>query len=219
MNRNIATTACLVFLLFFVSTTPLLAQNQVQLEDIGNDDVNRELTQSEEEDLFNENRPADINDTSKLRATFVENIQRPSDKVIRYELVLTTAVSSDRVKVTWETLGIVDIVNPNQLENTVTVQAGNTYRFPLDVRPTGQGVSEIKGIAELFEADARSLAFVRKNFASNANGEVLPLSDNYNAAKLRYQSFVLLRNGVLLTLVIAGGYFGSKKFISWYKTD
>ena len=184
-------------LIFFSSLSPALIHAQGQLQLVEN-----------EETLYQEDRPADVSSTQALEVSFKEYTQNPSTKVARFEMILKSNVDSDRVRVTWTISGQSIATNENQLIRNLTVQAGQTYSIPIDVKPLGYGVTEVYGVAKIVGADSNQLATVRKNFASNNSAEILPLTDEYNQAKVFSIIWLIVRTLVIGLVLIAVGFFG-----------
>src|SRR5688500_16466537 len=63
------------------------------------------LNAQTEEELIQEDAPAEIDDFSGLRAELNQYTQDASSKEVTFEMVLKSNVDSDRVRVTWELEG------------------------------------------------------------------------------------------------------------------
>lgn len=197
---------CIILIVPILVSPMLHAQGQLQLVE-------------DEEMLYEENRPADVTSTQALEVTFVQHTQNPSSKVAQFEMILKSNINSDRVRVTWEVKGQSIAVNEDQLIRNLTVKQNETYSIPLDVKPLGYGVTEVYGVARVVGADSSQLATVRKNFAANNSAEILPLTDEYNQAKVFSIIWLIARTTTIVLVLVVSGFVAFKKFVSWYKTD
>ncbi|MCA9386771.1 hypothetical protein KC669_01930 [Candidatus Dojkabacteria bacterium] len=195
-------------LILFSSMSPALIHAQGQLQLIENEEM-----------LYEQDRPADVSSSQALEVTFKEYVQNPSSKVARFEMVLKSNVNSDRVRVTWTISGQSIAPNEDQLIKNLTVRTNETYIIPIDVKPLGYGVTEVYGVARIVGADSGQVATVRKNFAANSSAEILPITDEYNQAKVFSIIWLIVRTVVIGLIVIAIGFFGFRRFVKWYKTD
>lgn len=178
------------------------------------------------QDLTTQNQSAEIQDVEGLRAQFVEYTQDPATKVIKFEMILVSNIDSDRVRITWNTNGA-NVFKPqagyeitgNTARGNISIKKGETYRIPISLEITGSGINELTGKAEAFLADSTFIATVRKNFATNEDAEVLPLTDSFTQARTRN----LIFNAVIIILIVVAIslaiYFALKTFIRWLDKD
>jgi len=200
-----------ILLLIFVSLlSPAFAQEAESTDP---------LTDTEEDKLFEEDRPAEITDVQALRAEFKQYTQDPSSKIAKFEMILKSNIDSDRIRVTWTIKGVSNAVNEAQLNLTLGVKKGGVYTLPVEVVPITTGVTEIYGKAQAFGADANVVATVRKNFASNSNGEILPLTEDFNSKKNMNLIINILKIVFVVLLLSMIGLFALKKAKVWYKKD
>jgi hypothetical protein len=173
------------------------------------------VTQPTTQELESNDQPAQVEATKELRAEFKQYTQDPRSKKIRFEMILKPTITSERVEIQWAIRGVSTATKDAKLKGFLRVKAGETYRIPIEVVPTTNGATEIYGRAQVFEADSNIVATVRKNFASNIKGEVLPISSEYKNLKSRYQLMQYALYAVVLFAVIFGGFFGLRMFIHW----
>jgi hypothetical protein len=176
-------------------------------------------TSEESVDLFNEDKEVEITDVQSLKADFKQYTQDPDSKIVKFEMILTSQINSDRLRITWTVSGISKPVDDNQLTTVLDIKAGQTYTIPIEVTPTGYGVSEVYGKAQAFGADSNVIATVRKNYASNEMGEILPITDDYKNKKLFNLVFSIIKLILILVFVFIGIFFGFKKFTKWYNAN
>jgi hypothetical protein len=189
-----------------ITMQPVVAQDILELRE-------------REDELASEDEPADVQNSQALTAEFIQYTQSPSSKVARFEMVLTANETSNRVRVTWEVRGSSIAVKEEQLVMNFRVEKGLTYTIPIDIKPVNQGVTEVYGVARMFGVDSSSVTTVRKNFATNENLEILPLTDEYKQSKLLGTVWNIAKIIILLVVVILGGFFGLKGFARWYNTN
>jgi len=168
-----------------------------------------------ESDLQTENEQATIEDVEGLRAEFKEYTQDPDSKIVKYEMILNSNIDSDRVKITWTLRGVSSFVDKTQASKNITVQKGKTYAISIEVLPSGKGVTELVGKSEAFTVNGSFIATVRKNFATNADQEVLPFTEAYTTAKRISTIKSLVITSLLLIAAAAAAFFGYKKFKVW----
>lgn len=173
------------------------------------------LAQTQEESLQAENEQATIEDVEGLRAEFKEYTQDPESKKVKYEMILNSQIDSDRVKITWSLRGSSTFVDKAQATKNITVQKGKSYSISIEVLPSDKGVTELVGKAEAFTINGNFVATVRKNFATNSDLEVLPLTDAYKQSKSISTVKNVLITSVFMVAIAAGLYFGFKKFRVW----
>lgn len=175
--------------------------------------------QTQPSDLFNQNESPVIQDVEGLRAEFKQYTQDPATKIVKFEMILTSDIDTDRLKVTWTTSGPNVFADTTQATVVATIEKGKTYTIPIELKVLGYGVNELFGKAEAVKPDSTYIATIRKDFASNESGEVLPLTEDYNQQK----TLNTIKNIVLVVVIVAviliGGFFGLKRFIKWLDKD
>ncbi|MDQ6984778.1 MAG: hypothetical protein Q9M91_04305 [Candidatus Dojkabacteria bacterium] len=193
-----------MFILSFSLATPLLAQVD---------------SQPTEEILREENIDAVIDDIPGLRAEFFQKTQDPKSKEIEFGIKLTSRVTSDKVRVTWTLDGKSAFKYPQSSVSVTSIEDGGEYILPITIIPTGQGITELIGKIESFELNNSFVVTVRKNYASNIDGEILPITDEYKSAKTT--NLIRTVGIVAVTLIIAAVFatYGLKKFLKWYDRD
>ncbi len=226
--------SCAIFFVSLPLSSKIFAQNKITIngsqpseQDSTQEGTDKEdpLVEDSAENLQTTNSEPVINDTQLLRAEFKQYTQDPSSKIIKFEMILQANVNSDRVRATWTITGDSEYVNKSQQERVFSIQAGQTYVLPLEVRPLkpieGQsyGVTEVFGRAEVFGVDSNAIATVRKNYASNINQEVLPLTPEYNQQKTLTTVIDVGKIAALILLASFLTMIGFRKFVKWYKKD
>lgn len=195
----------LTFIIFHLTVTPF----HVQAQETG------QLTQSE----MTTDREPEIVDSSALRAEFKQYTQDPKSRVVRFEMILTSSIRSDRVTITWRVSGTSRLVDGFGTRVDLAVEPGRTYTIPIEVIPTGYGLSEVYGKAEAFQVEGSSIATVRKTYFVNESAEILPITEEYSSRKtLALVTDVLAIVGIVLGLLI-GGFIGFRIFVKWFKKD
>jgi hypothetical protein len=99
------------------------------------------------------------------------------------------------------------------------VVSGNTYYIEVYVIPTGYGLSELVARAEAFRAEGNLVVSASKLYGSNANGEILPITDDYKKSKNINLVVQILKalGGTAIALGIL--FFAAKWFIKWLNRD
>lgn len=170
-----------------------------------------------ESTLSQTNQEAIVEDVEGLRAEFKENVQNPETKIMKYEMILKAGIDSDRVKITWSLRGNSSFVDKSEATKNIIVKKGNTYSIAIEITPSGKGVTELIGKAEAFKVDGSYIATVRKNFATNSSGEILPLTSEYQQASTISTIKNILLYSIIIIILIVIAYFGYKKFKTWVK--
>ncbi len=178
------------------------------------------------QDLTTQSQQPEIQDVEGLRAEFKEYTQDPASRKIKYEMVLKSNIDSDRVRVTWTTTGanVFEAQSGYTIEGTtargnISVKKGQTYTIPIEVTVTGEAINELFGRVEAFLASSTYVATVRKNYASNAEGEVLPLTDQYNQAKTQNTILNVVVIVIVIALILVGLFVALKLFLRWLDKD
>lgn len=173
-----------------------------------------------------------IKDVEGLRAELTQLSQDPESKYIRFELKLSSAIYSERVKVTWSVSGQSIFVNNVEKERDFVVEEGKTYIIPVTLLPTKinetlakaqpYAATEILATVESFGAGATFVITARKNFASNSEGEYVTVVDGKIGLPKEYsnaKNLIFFRNiGIIILAVSIGlflGYKFLKRFIKW----
>ena len=177
-------------------------------------------------DLKNQDQAAQISDVEGLRAEFKQDVEDPSTKIVKFTMVLKSNIDSDRVRITWTTLGpnFITQDNPYVIQSNVAIgniviAKGQTYNIPITIGILGDGVNELVGKAEAFKADSTYIVTVRKNYATNADSEVLPITDQYNSVKTGNTIKNVLIVVLIVAAILTAGFFGLKAFLKWLDKD
>ncbi len=174
---------------------------------------------AQDTDMQTKDQPAVIQDVEGLRTEFKQNLQDPATKIVKFEMIIKSGIDSDRIRITWTAEGSNTFVDESQTIRTGVVKKGGTYTIPIELKISGNGVHELFGKVEAFKADVSYIATVRKNFASNNEGEILPLTNEYNNAK----TFNFIKTILLATIVFFATVFllfvGFKRFVKWLNRD
>jgi hypothetical protein len=171
------------------------------------------------QDLTTTDKPVEIKDFEGLRAEFKQYSQDPETKIVKFEMTLNSKINSDRVRIEWTAVGISEFVDEREARRDLKIEAGKSYVIPVSVRILGDGIHEVFGKAESVQVDSSFLVTVRKNFASNASAEVLPITNEYSTAKTLSQ----IKNAVFIIIgvaaVIAAVFFIFKRFVLFSKAE
>jgi len=174
---------------------------------------------SSQNNLEKNNTPAEVKDVEGFRADFKQNTQDPDTKIVKFEMILKSNIDSDRVEINWEVDGVSVFKDKGKKNLKTSIQGGKTYDIPIELIVAGSGITELRGKAEAFKADSSFLITVRKDFATNSNLEILPISQDYSTAK----NVSLIKN-IIVILVIVGiilfiGLIALKRFVKWLNKD
>lgn len=194
-----ATLTSLLVLISFVS--PTLAQEDT----------------TEDEEV--EDTPAEIVDIRGLRAELEQFTQDPETGRVRFEMILTSTIDSDRVQITWDVSGNSIFAEDQRETFNTRIESGKTYRVPIEIIPSGKGVTELFGKVESFELGNTFLVTVRKNFATNLDGEVLPVTQEFLDLKQSstIESILLYIGGGVGAVIIL--FMLIVLFRGWYNKD
>jgi hypothetical protein len=180
-------------------------------------------SQTEEElDAMEEDRAPVIDDVEGLRAEFRQYTQSFDTKEMRYEMVLHSNLNSDRVKITWylTTLDGRGAIFKDKSEaiRYIEIKRGEAYSIPITIIPTGRGEVELLGVVESFRAEATFTVTVKKVFATNSLGEILPLTSDYQTSK----GLIVIRNILIylcgFVFIIFGSIKGAVYFRRWLRS-
>lgn len=159
---------------------------------------------------------------TEMQVELSSETQDPVSKNVKFNLTLNSNIDSDRVKITWTSTGPNNytagqnyLVNGFDASGEIRIKKGQTYSVPINITIYGFGVNELIGKVEIVLPEGTKVLTVRTNFGSNAEGEVLPLTEEYTQAKNlnNIKNIVTWIIGIILTLII--GFFALKKFLKW----
>ena len=193
----------IVLILFFLVTYPVKSQD----------------LHEKQEELNENSQPPIISNSQSLQIKLKQNLQNPSNKNVTFEMIITSKVNSDRVRVSWTVQGVSIALDKKALNKDIAVRKDQTYSIPITIQPLYKGVSEVFASVRIVDADTSQVATVRKNFASNSYGDVLPITNEYRQAQILNLVWIVTRIILLIIFVIFIIFFGFKKFVKWYKKD
>jgi hypothetical protein len=154
-----------------------------------------------------------------FEAKLIQRTQNPANKTIIFIMEIHSNIKSDRVLINWEIKGEAIITDTYPQKGILIVAPENTYNIPIEIKPGPDSVVELYGKAEAFLVDGTKITTVRKNFLTNSESEILPLTEEYLKAKRKHQIITLIRNiAITVTVLILTG-FGVKKFLNYLKRD
>lgn len=168
------------------------------------------------------NTEQNIEDTATsadFTAELIQQTQDPGSKEITFIMRLTSQITASRVQITWELTGGSVFTDTYPSTGLLAVQAGQTYNLPIRIRPTASNVTELFGSARAVLADGDKIATVRINFATNAQAEILPLTDEYLAARTEYRLVSTIQTVGIVTGVIVVGGFILLRFMKYLNRD
>lgn len=171
------------------------------------------------QDTSNTDQPAEIKDFDGLKAEFKQETQDPESKNARFDMILHSNINSDRVKVEWTVSGSSQLVNDADKRTDLDIRQGQTYTIPVTIRPLGEGVTEVYGTAQSVNVDSSFLVTVRKNFVTDKDAQILPLTTEYQSAK----NLSVVKNIVLTLLIVAAVlgliYLGFRRLTKYLKAE
>lgn len=158
----------------------------------------------------------EIEDTSELKIDFKQYTQDPETKIAKFEITIMPTFDSDRVRIDWIVSGTSKPVDEKVLQITrTTVKKGGSYKFSVEIKPTGLGISEVFGKVTAVKVDGSIISTVRKNFVTSNDLDILPTTDEYRTAQT---TNLVTRIAILIVIVLAaifGSLFGLRFFIRW----
>lgn len=158
-----------------------------------------------------------IQDVEGLRLELVQRIQDPTTMQVRFDLIVYPQITSDRVQVSWEVVGVSEVLSPKvQVLNLV---AGNQYAVSLTLKPRQLGLTDIVARVEAFAADGVYLSTARKSFGSYATGEVFPVTTEYRVAQVVNLARTLAFVGVVGIMLYWLARYAYKRIQQWLKRD
>ncbi|MCA9378790.1 hypothetical protein KC640_00015 [Candidatus Dojkabacteria bacterium] len=141
-----------------------------------------------------------ITDVEALRLQLVQYTQNPENKDVKFDLVISPTFSSDRVQVTWQAIGVSEIISDTVQQ--ISLLAGEDKTVSFVIRPRGLGATDVRARVEAFAADGTYSATASKTIGTFENAEVFPITNEYRIAQL----LVLVKNVSLIAVVIIGSY-------------
>lgn len=158
-----------------------------------------------------------IQDVEGLRLEIIQRTQDPTTMELQFELIVYPQITSDRVQVSWEVVGVSEVISPKT--QVLNLKAGNQYVVSMVLRPRQFGLTDVVARVEAYAADGVYLSTARKSFGSYANGEVFPITTEYRIV----QVVGIVRQVAFLTLLGIVAYwvgrFGYRKLQEWLKRD
>lgn len=158
-----------------------------------------------------------INDVPSLRAEFKQYTQDPTSKEAKFEIVLKSNLDSDRVQISWTltTLSGSGAVFKDKAlaKSFINIKKGQNYNKSIVIIPSGKGEIELLGKIESFKAGETFVVTVKKIFATNIQGEILPLTQDYIADRRG----VLIRNIIIFIVAVIAFVYLLKKGIVLFK--
>ncbi|MBN1915858.1 hypothetical protein JW796_02565 [Candidatus Dojkabacteria bacterium] len=143
--------------------------------------------------------------------------QDPKTKEIPLALSIVSTKDSDRVQVTWEVPKEMEIIGESSFFTTVKVGTPRVIQTNFLVHSAGR--FEVKAKVQIFGADVNYVSSTSYTVPVGNTLEVLPLSDEYLAAKRSYQTQEVLKylgiGSVILAVVVVGGIV----FVKWLNAE
>jgi hypothetical protein len=156
-----------------------------------------------------------VQDVEGIQLQLIQNTQDPGSKHVKFDLVIASQVTSDRVQVRWEVTGKSELVSGGGT-TTLRVVPNEIYTVPLVVWPREFGVTNVKAFVEAFQVDGTRVATASQTFGSYEDGEVFPPTDDHNLVKTLFFARTFALIAVAAFIAAVGGMLGWKWFRKWY---
>lgn len=197
----------LIILLFIASSTlaPLAAQSRSTTSS-----ASSSASSSAEAD-----QPV-IRDVEGLRIKLVQQVQDPGSKDIRYDMVIFSQFTSDRVQVTWDVQGGAEIISPTDKKALLTVKDNGIQTTSAVIRPrVEKSTVQLQVRVEAFEAQGTYVATAAKSFGILEGLVIAPTPSQYQIATAIYIGRTVTIAVLVMVLLAAAAYFGSLRFREW----
>jgi len=172
------------------------------------------LAATQEEQLDAVDDQIVIKDVEGLRLNLVQQTQDPGTKEVRFDLVIYSQITSDRVQISWSVTGSSELITDKS--ESMYLTPGNTYTASATVKPRTFGATKLIVTVEAYEIEGTYISTASKEFGTFTNGEIYPITDEYKAAQLTYYlQFVAIIIIVILFLGVTI-IFLLKRFTKWY---
>lgn len=174
------------------------------------------LAATQEEQLDAVNDQVVIKDVEGLRLNLVQQTQDPGTKEVKFDLVIYSQITSDRVKVSWTVTGSSELIT-DKSEN-LYITPGNTYTASATIKPRTYGATKLIVVVEAYEIEGTYISTASKELGTFTNGEIYPITDEYKAAQLTYylKFIAIIIIGILVLAVVV--LLLLKRFTKWYHT-
>ncbi len=158
-----------------------------------------------------------IQDTEGLKVQLVTHTQNPDDKTVRLELVIYSQIQSDRVQISWESNGVVEILS--DVTETLSLVPNQTYTTFIIVRPRFFGVSTITAKVEAFEAQGTYTATASLTIGSYTDGSVFPVTSEFLTAQTVNTINKLMKLVFWGYVLVFALYFAYQQYKRFLKKD
>jgi hypothetical protein len=176
------------------------------------------LAQEEEPNVNEVDQKVVIEDVEGLRINMVQNIQDPGSKKIKFDVIIDSAINSDRVEVNWAINGQ-SVLDEGNAKEVLKVTANSQTTHSVIVNPVGFGVTRVKVIIQAFEIDGTRVATAAKAFVTDKERSLLVPDAQQQLANniyvVRNVAAVILGIVVILSVI----YLGYSYFRSWLESD
>lgn len=122
--------------------------------------------------------------------------QDPGSKEITYNFSITSNITSDRVEITWDLIGVSEPLREKY--KRLTIEKGQKIDEQFVIKPRFVGRTELRVELRSVAAGVDYIAAARDQFYSNDVHEIIPHSSDYVNAKRLYD----VRNVVIIGVVI-----------------
>lgn len=176
-----------------------------------------------------------VNDAKNLRLFLYQHTQNPQDKSIKFDLVINSQITSDRVQLTWfisdgpsQYLQIENqqIVQVKTIKQDITLESGKQYTFSQLLQPLNRGTTQLLVQVESYSASGRVLATVSKPVWTDASINALVLSEGklvisneYRLAQYLNYLRIFAIAGIIIVVIYYLAVWGYNWLTTWLKRD
>jgi hypothetical protein len=146
--------------------------------------------------------------------TLTRDTQSPDTKHVTYHLKIVPNISSDRVEIEWAMVGASELVTPIKKKNLV-VEKGVAVTETFTIKPRVFGKTEVRAEVRAVAAANDYTVAARDEFASNNEGEIIPLSPDYQQAKTIFQIKQVVTIVAIIAIIAGIGYLAYRRFKKW----
>lgn len=208
---NIKNIIVIIFITVITSTPLLFSSIKINAQEVNEIVLDPSAPESEQVDVAPE-----IEDTNDLKIDFKQFTQDPETKIAKFEMTVMPTFDSDRVQINWIVSGTSKPVDETKLEiKRTTIKKGGSYKFSIEVKPTGLGISEVYGKVTAVKVDGSIVSTVRKNFVTSKDLDILPITNEYKTAQTTNLIVRIVTIIVIVLVAVVGGLFGLRWFIRW----
>lgn len=155
-----------------------------------------------------------IEDVEGLDLQLIRNTQDPGTKDIKFDLIINSRLTSDRVQVKWLVSGSSEVVQGESVIN-LSLSENQTVSQSITIRPREFGTTSIKAFVEAFQIDGTRIASASQLIGTYPDGEVFPPTENHELAKTLYTVRLIATVASAIMGGIVGLFIAYKLFRNW----